>query len=91
MSTLGAILVVLGAALMVAEAHVPSHGALGAGAAAALTAGIVLALSGAGAPSGAVIAAGVTVALAGLALVWLLVVKSLATRRRPFAADRGRS
>ena len=81
MSTLGAILVVLGAALMVAEAHVPSHGVLGAGAAAALTAGIVLALSGAGAPSGAVIAAGVTVALAGLALVWLLVVKSLATRR----------
>jgi membrane-bound ClpP family serine protease len=81
MSALGAILVVLGAALMVAEAHVPSHGALGAGAAAALTAGIVLALSGAGAPSGAVIAAGVTVALAGLALVWLLVVKSLATRR----------
>jgi membrane-bound ClpP family serine protease len=81
MSALGAILVILGAALMVAEAHVPSHGALGAGAAAALTAGIVFGLSDAGAPGGAVIAAGVTVALAGLALVWLLVVKSLATRR----------
>jgi membrane-bound ClpP family serine protease len=81
MSTLGVILVLVGAALMVAEAHVPSHGALGTGAAAALTAGVVLALSGAGVPGGAVVAAGVTVALAGLALAWLLVAKSLAARR----------
>jgi membrane-bound serine protease (ClpP class) len=81
MSTLGVILVVLGAALMVAEAHVPSHGVLSTGAAVALTAGVVLALSGAGAAGGAVIAAGVTVALAGLALAWLLMVKSLAARR----------
>jgi len=58
---------------MVAEAHVPSHGALGTGAAAALTAGVVLALSGAGAPGGAVVAAGAAVALAGLALAWLLL------------------
>jgi membrane-bound serine protease (ClpP class) len=81
MSTLGIILVVAGAALMVAEAHMPSHGVLGTGAAAALTAGVVLALSGAGASGGAVVASGVTVALAGLALAWLLLVKSLATRR----------
>jgi membrane-bound ClpP family serine protease len=81
MSTLGVILVVLGAALMVAEAHVASHGVLGTGAAVALTAGVVLALSGAGAAGGAVIAAGVTVALAGLALAWLLMLKSLAARR----------
>jgi membrane-bound ClpP family serine protease len=81
MSTLGIILVVAGAALMVAEAHVPSHGVLGTGAAAALTAGVVLALSGAGASVGAVVAAGVTVALAGLALAWLLLVKSLAAGR----------
>jgi membrane-bound ClpP family serine protease len=81
MSTLGAILVVVGAALMVAEAHVPSHGVLGTGAAAALTAGVVLAISGAGAPGGAVVAAGAAVALAGLALAWLLLVKSLAARR----------
>jgi membrane-bound ClpP family serine protease len=81
MSTLGVILVIVGAALMVAEAHVPSHGVLGTGAAAALTAGVVLALSGAGAAGGAVIAVGVTVALAGLALAWLLLVKSLAARR----------
>ena len=81
MSTLGVILVIVGAALMVAEAHVPSHGALGAGAAAALTAGVVLTLSGAGAPGGAVVAAGVAVALAGLALAWLLLRTSLAAHR----------
>jgi membrane-bound serine protease (ClpP class) len=82
MSTLAVILVLVGAALMVAEAHVPTHGVLGTGAVAALTAGVVLALSGAGAAGGAVIAAGVTVALAGIALAWLLFVTSLATRRQ---------
>jgi membrane-bound ClpP family serine protease len=81
MSTLGVILVLVGAALMVAEAHVPSHGALGTGAATALTAGVVLVLSSAGAPGAAVVGAGVAVALAGLALAWLLLVKSLAARR----------
>ena len=81
MSMLGVVLVLVGAALMVAEAHVPSHGALGTGAAAALTAGVVLVLSSAGAPGGAVVAAGAAVALAGLALAWLLLVKSLASRR----------
>jgi membrane-bound serine protease (ClpP class) len=80
-SALGAVFVVLGAALMVAEAHVPSHGVLGTGAAAALTAGVVLALSGAGASSGEVVAAGAAVALAGFALAWLLLVQSLAARR----------
>ena len=75
------ILFIAGATLMVAEAHVPTHGVLGTGAAAALTAAVVLALSGAGAPVGAVVAAGVAVALAGLALAWLLLVKSLAARR----------
>jgi membrane-bound ClpP family serine protease len=81
MSTLGVILVVMGAALMVAEAHLPSHGALATGAVAALTAGVVLVLSGAGAAGGAVVAVGVAVALAGLALAWLLLVKSLAVGR----------
>ena len=81
MSTLGVILVVAGAALLVAEAHVPTHGVLGTGAAAALTAGVVLTLSGAGAPGGAVVAAGVAVALAGLALAWLLLDESLAAHR----------
>jgi membrane-bound serine protease (ClpP class) len=81
MSTLGIVLVFLGAALMVAEAHVASHGVLGTGAALALAAGVGLALSGAGVPAGATVAAGLAVALAGLGLAWLLLVKSLATRR----------
>jgi len=80
--------VIVGAALMVAEAHMPSHGVLGTGAAAALTAGVVLALSGAGAPGGAVVAAGVVVALAGLALAWLLLVKSLAAHGLPVRSGR---
>jgi membrane-bound ClpP family serine protease len=81
MSAIAAMLLIAGAALMVAEAHVPTHGVLGAGAAAALTAAVVLALSDAGAPVGAVLTAGVAVALAGLVLAWLLLVKSLAARR----------
>jgi membrane protein implicated in regulation of membrane protease activity len=75
------ILFVAGAALLVAEAHVPTHGVLSTGAAAALTGAVVIALSGAGAPAGAVVAAGVAVAFAGLVLAWLLLVKSLAARR----------
>ena len=81
MSAIAAILVVAGAALLVAEAHVPTHGVLATGAAAALAAAAVLTLSGAGAPVGAAVAAGVAVALAGLVLAWLLLVKSLAARR----------
>jgi membrane-bound serine protease (ClpP class) len=81
MSALGVILVIVGAALTLAEARLPSHGVLGTGAAAALTAGVVLALSGAGAAGSAVVATGVTVALATLALAWLLLRKSLTAHR----------
>ena len=48
MSTLGIVLLLLGAALAAAEAHVPSHGALGGGAAVAAAAGIALVVGGAG-------------------------------------------
>jgi membrane-bound serine protease (ClpP class) len=82
MSTLGVALVIVGATLLVAEAHVASHGVLGGAAAAALTVGIVLVLSGAGAPGAAVAAAGLSVGLATVALAWLLLVKTLAARRR---------
>jgi membrane-bound ClpP family serine protease len=81
MSTFGVVLVVVGAALMVAEAHVASHGVLGTGAAAALAAGVVLALSGAGAPVAAVLGAGITVGVVAAVMAWLVLVKSLATRR----------
>jgi membrane-bound ClpP family serine protease len=88
MATLGVILVIVGAALMVAEAHVPSHGVLGTGAAAALTAGVVLALSGSGIAGAAVVAAGVTVALATLALAGLLLRKSLSAHRMAIRSGR---
>src|SRR3954454_18976749 len=81
MSTVAILLVFVGATLMVAEAHVASHGVLGTGAALALAAGVALALSGAGVPVAATVVAGVAVAAAGLGLAWLLLVKSLATRR----------
>jgi membrane-bound ClpP family serine protease len=81
MSLLGVILMMLGVVLMVAEAHVPAHGTLAAGAAAVLTAGVVLTLSAAGAAAVAVVAAGVAVALSGLAVAWLLVAKSIAAHR----------
>ena len=48
MSAIGLLLVLVGATLVVAEAHVPSHGALGTAAAVALAAGIGLLVSGAG-------------------------------------------
>jgi membrane-bound ClpP family serine protease len=81
MSTFGIVLVIVGAALMVAEAHVPTHGLLATAATAALAVGLVLALSGAGVPGAAVIAAGVVTALAGLALAAVLVRASLVVRR----------
>ena len=82
MSTLGVLLVIVGAALMVAEAHVATHGLLATAATASLAAGLVLALSGAGAPLGLVLGAGALAALGGLALAAVIVRSSLAVRRR---------
>jgi len=81
MSGIGLLLVLVGAALVVAEAHVPSHGALGTAAAAALAAGIGLLVSGAGLGAAAVLGATAAAALFSLALVLLVARKGLATRR----------
>jgi membrane-bound ClpP family serine protease len=81
MSALGLLLVLVGAALVVAEAHLPSHGALGSAAVAALALGVVLALSGGGATVGVALAGGLGVGLAGGLWVWILVRKALGTRR----------
>ncbi len=81
MSTIGLLLVLVGAALFVAEAHVPSYGALGTAAAVALAAGIGLIVSGAGLGAAAVVGATLAVALVSLALVLLIARKGLATRR----------
>jgi membrane-bound ClpP family serine protease len=81
MSALGVLLVLVGAALVVAEAHVPSHGALGGTALLALVTGIGLLASAAGLGAPAVVAATVASALFGAAFLLVLVRKGLATRR----------
>ena len=81
MSTAGFLLVLVGATLVVAEAHVPSHGVLGVSAAVALAAGIGLIVSGAGLGAAAVIGTALVTALFSLALVGLVVRKGMATRR----------
>jgi membrane-bound ClpP family serine protease len=81
MSTLGLLLVLVGAMLVVAEAHLPSHGALGTGAVAALALGVALLVAGTGAAVGVALAAGLGVGIGGAAWVWILVRKALATRR----------
>jgi membrane-bound serine protease (ClpP class) len=81
MLTLGLLLLVLGAALAVAEAHVPSFGALGTGAIVALATGVALVLSAAGSAALVAIVAGLGVAAVGGVFVWVLARKALATRR----------
>jgi membrane-bound ClpP family serine protease len=81
MSTVGLLLVLVGAALVVAEAHVPSHGVLGTAAAAALATGIALLVSSAGLGTAAVLGATLAVAVCSLALVLVIARKGLATRR----------
>ena len=81
MSEIGLLLVLVGAALLVAEAHLPSHGLLGTGAAAALAVGIGMLVSAAGLGAAAVAGATLAAALVSLALVVLIVRKAFATRR----------
>jgi membrane-bound ClpP family serine protease len=80
MVEVGMALLLVGVALLVAEAHVPG-GILGAAGGVALATGAALAIAGAGAGAAVVVAA-VLAALATTA-VWLLVAtrKSLAARR----------
>jgi membrane-bound ClpP family serine protease len=78
---LGLLLVIVGAALAAAEAHVPSHGVLGSGAVLALAVGVALLMSAAGSAALAAILVGLAVAVAGGAAISVLVRKALATRR----------
>ena len=81
MLALGLLLVLVGAALAAAEAHVPSHGALGSGAVAALAVGVALLVSAAGSAALVAVLAGLTVGVAGGAALWVMVRKALAVRR----------
>src|SRR4051794_14895391 len=80
MTEVGLLLVLVGAALVAAEAHVPSHGVLGSLAVVSLALGVALAIAGAGAATAVAIAAALGVALAGGAWVYVLVKKVVAAR-----------
>src|SRR3954454_9724602 len=81
MFALGLLLVLIGALLVAAEAHVPSHGALGTGAIAALALGVALIFAAAGSAALVAIFAGLGVGLAGSAWVGVVIRKSMGTRR----------
>src|SRR4051794_32235221 len=82
MLTLGIVLMVVGAALLVAEAHVVSYGLLGLGGAAALTAGVAVALGAAGAPGAVVVLAAALLAAVALTAAALLVRAGARVARR---------
>jgi membrane-bound serine protease (ClpP class) len=81
MSQIGLFLLIVSAALAVAEAHVPTHGALGAAAVASLAAGIALVVGGAGTSILVALAAGTAIAAVGAVYLWVVVHKALAARR----------
>jgi membrane-bound ClpP family serine protease len=90
MTALGIALLVVGAALLVAEAHLPTAGALGFAGVLSLAAGGWLALTGAGAAAGIAIGVGVAVALvAGGFLVFALMKVATAQRRRIHGGPEG--
>jgi membrane-bound serine protease (ClpP class) len=79
-STLGIVLLLLGAALAVAGAHVPSHGALGA--AAALAGGSALVVAGSGLGTAAAVAVGLAVGALATVCAWIVLRKAVAISRR---------
>jgi membrane-bound ClpP family serine protease len=81
MFALGLLLVILGAILVAAEAHVPSHGVLGSGAVVALALGAALLLTAAGSTALVAIFAALGIALTGGTTVAIMARKALATRR----------
>jgi len=83
MLTFGIVLVLLGAALLVAEAHLPTYGVLGLTGLAALVAGGVVAVDASGGGLALVLVVGLVLALtAGLALA-AVVRGATAVARRP--------
>jgi membrane-bound ClpP family serine protease len=80
-STLGIVLMLTGAALAAAEAHVPSHGALGGSAAILAATGIALVVAGAGASVALALTVGLALGLIGTVYVLLVVRKGLAATR----------
>lgn len=81
MFALGLMLVVLGAALAAAEAHVQSYGLLGVPAVAALAVGVMLIVTSATSAVVIALCAGFVVAAASASSLWVMLRKGLETRR----------
>ncbi len=83
MSILAIALLLVGPALLVAEAHLPTYGALGLAGVGALVAGVVLAVVESGGSLGlALIAVALPIALAAVAVLAIAARKALAVSRR---------
>jgi membrane-bound ClpP family serine protease len=78
---LGIGLLFAGAGLLIAEAHLPSYGALGLAGVVALVAGAALAVDGSGGGAVLVVAVAAIVALAALALLAVMARATLAASR----------
>ena len=81
MSTVGIVLMLVGAALAAAEAHVPSHGALGGAAAVAVAVGIALVVAGAGVGTAVALIVGLAAGMVAAGYAWVVVRKGLAASR----------
>jgi membrane-bound ClpP family serine protease len=78
---LGIALLLTGAGLLIAEAHLPSYGALGLGGVIALVAGTAIAVDASGGGTALIVAVAAIVALAALALVAVIARATVAASR----------
>jgi membrane-bound ClpP family serine protease len=81
MVVLGIVLLGAGAGLLIAEAHLPTYGALGLAGVLALAGGAAIAVDGAGGGTLLIVAVVVIVALAALALLAVIARAALTTGR----------
>jgi membrane-bound ClpP family serine protease len=80
-STLGIALMLAGAALAAAEAHVQFHGVLGAAAAVMAASGVALVVAGAGAATAVAVAVGLCIGLFAAGYALLVLRKGIAATR----------
>jgi len=78
---LGIALLLAGAGLLVAEAHLPSYGALGLGGVVALVAGAAIAVDGSGGGTALIVGVAAIVAIGALALLGVIARATLAASR----------
>ena len=83
MVTLGIVLLLMGAALLVAEAHLPTYGVLGLAGLASLVTGGVLAVEGSGGGPALVLVVGLVLALTAGIVLAVMVRGARAVARRP--------